>query len=346
MKHTLFDTYFGKSYNLENLAKKAGVLLQSEMKMDMDQLEYVQLISTTKPVVHTPMSKAFELIVNEKLLNCIYYISLLSKKLTDIPEVLTIPEVTIYGKHVSGIHQKELKRSWANMSTVLSRPRDRYGKPFISGVNETMSIVVRSILSMAYDDNEHWLNGKGRAFLIDFYAKSMSSILNRYYSFDVQEGALVRYAFAYYYASLLDNRKGKNGEPEVLNRCGSIFQNGLIDKDKMDNLMTGITKSDEPTMEHVVKFIAEYGPDRAKNISSKIIYQALLSTSRSSIATLICADYPPYLLYMILRVVSNDKHPLFTNVLNNMYTRQQVTAEINSILEDKSTFSGVDIYGH
>lgn len=345
MAITLFDTYFGKTYNLEQLAKKGAVELQTKMTLDATQDEYLALVKSISPVVKTPISDTFLSIKKLDGLKNITFLSVLNDKATNLPEILTIKDLSIYGKQVGAVSDKRFKGCWANITTTLTKGKDRYAGLSVSGTNELMSIIVRSVMCMAYSDNDVWLNNKASEFLIEFYAKSMATILIRMFSLDVEESTVTKYAFAYYYATLLSNKRDENNAPEILNRCVSLLRNGRVSKEDLDKKMDSIVGKDTMSMDHVATFIVAMGPDRVRGFNSKHVYRALLSSSRNSIATVISADYPPYLVYLLLRTISNDKHPIFTNVINMMYTRQQITAAVDNIIRDDRTFSGIKVNG-
>ena len=325
------------------LARTGANVLQSDLTLDMSPEKYNALISSISPSVKTPVSTAFEMIKMGGQLKDICFISSIMNKSSTVPEILTINGLTIYGKQVRAVSNLKFKGAWTNISAYLSRPKDRYSDPTIKGSNELMALVVRSVICMAHDDNEDWLNSRGQAFLVGFYAWAMSHIVGRLFSFDVEEGAIARYAFAHYYAAMLNSRRDANNAPDLLNRTNNVFAHGRVSKEDLDKRMRDIVGNDDINMDHVIKFIVTHGPARASKLSAGNVYQALLSSSRSNVPTVISANYPPYLLYMILRTVANDKHPLFTNILNNRYTRQQVDSELDAIVRDKSTYAGINI---
>lgn len=327
------------------MARRGALALQTSMTLDMEPIKYRNLIKGMTPMTKTPVSTAFDMVRNEEMLKNICFISTLLNKAADVPEIFTINGITIYGKEVIGVKNDLFKGAWTNISAYLKRPKDKFGAMTITGSNELMALVVRSVLCMAYDDNPNWLNSRAQAFVVGFYAKSMTYIVSRLFSFDVEESAISSYAFACYYASKFDQRRDKNNIPELLNRCTDVFNNGRVSKADLDKHMSNIIGKDDITMDHVIEFIRKLGPNRVANLSAGNIYQALLSSSRSNVPTVIAADYPPYMVYMLLRTVSNDKHPIFTNIINNRYTRPQINAELDNIVRDKNTYQGIVING-
>ena len=341
MPITILDTTFAKNYNLANLAKHCAHELQSTLTLDLTPEEYLSLVQGITPIIKSPMSEAFVSIRGDHLLKDLCYVSTITRKDANLPELLTIADITVYGKQVPAVKQPYFKGAWTDISQTLSAPKDRFDKVSVKSANDLMSSSVRGILCMAYEDSEEWLNSKATAFVVEVYARVMGTIVNRLYKLDVEETAIVRYAFAYYYASLMSDKRDDDYAPEVLNRCGNLFQHGRISLANLAERMYNIVGKDAVTMQHVAKFIVQHGPNRAKGFDASNIYRAMFNSSRNSVATFIAADYPPYMVYLIMRTASNDKHPILTNVLNNMFSRQQVEAEIANIVKDKRTFSGI-----
>lgn len=341
MTNTIFDTTFSKNYNLELLAKHSANELQASITLDLEAPAYLSLVRGITPIIRSPMSEAFLYIKKEDLLKNVCYISNITDRKSSLPELLTITDLTVYGKQVRAVKQSYFKGAWTDIGPMLSNPKDRFDTVTIKSANEIIASTTRAILCMAYEDSKDWLNSKGKVFVIDVYSRAMGTIVNRLYKLDVEESAIVRYAFAYYYASLLTDKRDSNNAPEILNRCTQLFQNGKVNMEVLAERMYNIVGKSDVTMEHVAEFVVQHGPSRAKGFDASNVYRSLFNSSKNSVATFIAADYPPYMVYLILRAVSGDKHPILTNVLNNMFTRQQVTAEVGNIVKDKSTYSGI-----
>ena len=341
MAKTILESYFGRAYNLEILARSAATDIQATMKLDLDQDEYAQLVKSITPIVKTPISDFFSRAVAADSHREIFYISTVKNNSGNVPELLSINDLTILGKDVQVKMPDEMRKAWAHITTCISLPKtDRLGDLQVTASNDLMSIVDRCVLCTSYSTmSGDWLPGKSSEFLIDVYAKMMSMIVSRIYGLDVEEGVIVKFAFAYYMASLMTTERDANNAPMIINRCNTLFKYGKIDFNKLIEKMTSLVGEDTMSMKYVSQFIVANGPDRIKDFTEGNIYRALMTSSRNSIASLIAADYPPYMLYLLLRIISNDKHPILTNILNKQFTRSQINDEIKLIINHKPIYN-------
>ena len=341
MTNTIFDTKFADQYNLKTLAKRAVGVVEG-LPLDLDQAEYHSLVRGANPLMRNALSEAFRNIKQQSVLEKMYYVSTITDKEVSVPEVLAMDDLTIIGEQAGHVSNKEARGAWVCLNSCLTAPRARYDGVTVSSVNQLSSTVVRAGMCMAYAKNNYgWLGDKSMAFMVSVYAHTVHSILNRLFNLDIEESSLVRYAFAHYYASKLTNHFSPSGMPLILNRCSdSLFKGKVVLSEYSDRMLAITGKANAvPTMEDAVEFVKEYGPKRASRLDANMIYRAAYTNSRKSLATHVAMDYPPYLAYLLLRLSANDKHPLFTRVLNDNFKKQFVDMELDSFAKDKRTFA-------
>jgi len=106
---TILNTHFAEMYNLNPLVKKAYKWLINKSQLDMDQKEYVDLVESINPIIKNPISECFLNIKRDNSFENIYFISTILNKKADVPEILTIADLTIYGKYVNDISDNMVK---------------------------------------------------------------------------------------------------------------------------------------------------------------------------------------------------------------------------------------------
>lgn len=342
MFKTIFDTTFGNAYGLGNMAKIGANELQTNIVLDMDSSEYQTLLKGLTPIIGSPIVNAFTSLRALGHLEKLSYISTVTDKRAQLPEILTISDITIYGKKVPTVTDPRFKGAWTNITSMINPPADRYSKVTIRGAYELLSVSVRGLLCMSYEDSvKNWLPSQSAAFLIETYANLLADPISRVYRLDIQESIFFKYAFAHYMANMMTTVVDENNTPEVLHRCHRIVQGGKTNIKDLAEQMYAVTGKNQVTMDHVAEFVTRYGPGRIKGFSAANVYRMLVNASRNGTMSYIAADYPPYMLYMLFRLASGDKHPLFTNILNRLYTRQQVEKELKEIVTTKELFTHI-----
>jgi len=341
--NSILTTPFSKMYNLKALVKDAAKWISTNASLlDASQDKYVSLISNVNPVVKTYISTCFNNIKKEELLDTCYYISTIMNKKIDVPELLTINEITVDGLQVDSIKNSEYKKPWINISSMLSPPsKSRYADLSISASNELMASVVRAMLCVSYNDSKEWLNPQSASFVVEFYTMTMRTVIDRLYRLNFEETGVVKYAFAYYYSSLLSDKKDKNGAPSLLHKSHTVLRGMENSLDELAVNMQEIVGKEDMAMVHVIEFIKTYGPARTSTLTVEMIYKALSIVSHNSVATWIAADYPPYLVFLLLLSMSGSKHPIISNVINNMFDKKYIRTNVEQLVKYTPAYTTV-----
>ncbi len=345
MKNTsILTTPFSKMYNLRTLVKDAAKWITTNASLlDASQDKYVSLITNVNPVVKTYISTCFLNIKKEELLNSCYYVSTIMNKKIDVPELLTINDITVDGLLVDSVKDNDYKKPWVNISSMLAPPsQSRYADLSISASNELMASIVRSMLCVSYNDSKEWLNPQSAAFIVEFYTMTMRTVIDRLYRLNFEETGIVKYAFAYYYSSLLSDKKDRNGAPSLLHKSNTVLRGMEDNLDDLANDMLEIIGKDTMNMTHVIEFIKTYGPARTSTLTVEMIYKALSIVSHNSVATWIAADYPPYLVYLLLLSMSGSKHPIISNVINNMFDKKYIRTNVDQLVKYTPAYTTVN----
>lgn len=339
MKRTIFNTTFGRAYNLTLLAKNAGTLLEQTIPTDFTQEEYINIAKTANLLISNPIRTVYNSIRDKQYFDRMFYMSILTQKQVSLPELLTIRDVTVNGSEVSSVHTNEFKKMWIEASQCFSLSGARLEGPVLKSPTELANLVVRGMLCYAYGQSQkEWLSGKSQAFVIEVYARALANELNRIYKFNTDEYLVVAYGFAYYCAALLTDIQDENGAPQILNRIGLLTKRGKSDLNQLAKVMQELsgnyTTSDNFSMNTVVEFIKLKTSGRVSDLNTQTIYRRAFTSSRNNIATYIAMDYPPYLVYLLLKIGSGDKHPILTNVLEHMGNKSFIASEIDSLAKD------------
>jgi hypothetical protein len=344
MTKTIMDTPFAHMYNLKEAAAETNKwIIQNRSLLDATQDRYLAIMTGMTPFVKTPISECFDAIKAGKLLDNIFYMSFINNSKVSIPEVLTVTEFSIYGKHVKGVSSADLKKTWLNLSSMLAPPsKSRYDNLSISASNEAMSAIVRAMLCMAYADSKEWLSPKAAAFVIEVYAMTMASLLDRVYKLDVQESAVAKFAFAYYYASLLSEDKHKDGTPVLLQKMFYLFKGMSISFDQLGEKMKHLVGKEQMSVKHVVSFIVAHGPSRMSDLNMETVYRSLSISSYSSISSMIAVDLPPYFTHLLFNSLSGNKHPIINNIVANILSPSYVKDNVLGLLKHKKLYAGVN----
>lgn len=328
-------------YRLDKLVKDTLLWFSKDMVLDTTQERYQALVQGVHPVVKTPISECFKHIQDDDLLNNIFYISTIMNKKSTIPELLTVADISVYGKYVSGVSLQDHKKAWLNLSSMLDAPKNnRYADLSIAATNEVMSAVVRAMLCMSYDDSKEWLSPTLAAFVVEFYANTMQYVIDRIYKLDSDSNAIVKYAFAYYYAGKLSTAREKDKSPALLQKAHKLFKNIDISLEDLAEKMNDIVGSEDMLLNHVVKFISDNGPGRLSTLNADMIYRSLSISSHNSVSTWIAADYPPYLVHLLFTSLSGNKHPILNKVINNMFGNKYINTNVQQLLKYSNLYSG------
>ena len=340
--NSVLTTPFASMYNLNPLVNDAAKWLLTA-NLDATQDKYVAIAQGINPVVRTPISECFTAIKNKKMLDRLYYISVLLNPKIDIPEILTVNDVAIDGAYVHGLRDDRFKRVWLNISSMLAPPSgSRYAELTVSSSNELMASIVRGMICMSYADSVEWLNPKLASFVIEFYTIMMRTILDKRYRLDLEEGGLIKYAFAYYYASLMSEQKDKEGTPVLLQKCTHLFRGMDSSIEELNERMKEFLDGDSITILHVVEFIKMFGPDRLHDLNVELLYKSLSIVSQNSVATWIAADYPPYLVYLLFLSMSGNKHPILNHIINNMFDKKYIRENVEQLVKYQNLYTGVN----
>lgn len=345
-KQNILNTPFAQSYNLELMAKAAARFLQMNLPlMDLQQSEYVSLLSDVNPMTSSHMNSLYRNFVDAKKLSSVLMFSLVKDKKADLPELLTIDDIVIDGKYLQVPVSKELQKAWINLTPALTiTKRDRFGSVYVDDIPKVVSSMVRALLCTSYNDSTEWLPPKISTFVIEFYTMAMSMVMDRLFNLSWEEGFLPKMMFAWHYSVLLGPEKDNEDFPILLSRNAKVFKGAVTGQvlketiDKVNEIRNGRTMS----LEIVAEVLRKMGPRRIENLQASDIRRLFSLSAQDNTAMMIAIDYPPYLVHQILRVAEGGKHAIMSTVFKNRFSAPYVKGVLDQLVITKQLIDGVN----
>lgn len=345
-KINILDTEFARTYNMGLMAKDAvKFLVAKQSVMDRPSDNYMPLIGDINPMISSHMNTLFKNLVSKDKLKELYMFSMIRGTADDLPELLTIDDIIIDGKYVSGNVPKDLQKSWVNLTSSLSiNKNDRVGLLQVNDIPKAISTIVRAFLCMSYNDSKEWLTPKAASFLVEYYTMAMEMVMDRLYNLNYEESVVPKLLFAWHYAELLSDPDEKSEIPALLSKTSHLFK-GNLSGTSIQDLLSSIVAfkgADPMSIDMVTKCLAQFGAPRMKNISKANIYRYFALSSAENTALTVAMDYPPYLLHQILKVVAGGKHAILSNVYKTRFDKKHVERTLDQIVMDKALIEGVN----
>lgn len=334
MKKFINDTPAASVYNVSQLTANAVKFLTLKSGItDVDQSEYVYQLKQVRPTVNSPINNMFNNIVSQDKLGAFYYYSFLTKKNLDVPELLTLEDIVVDGKHVPSLNIDSLKTVWVNLNSSLSIDRDTRSVK-VTDSPRCVSSVVRAFLCASYHDSDEWLSPDSAAFVVEFYTMAIANVLERIYQLDEEEVKQVKLLYGWYYASLL-GKVESNGYPVLLNKIDRKIR-GLEPATKFQERIDAVLeylKDEEISTSLIARILSTDGPIRMKSFGPTNIYRFMTVSSADNVGTMISVDYPPYLVWNMMRAMSGAKHPLFTRIIKS-YNRSEIIRNMDKLVNN------------
>ena len=319
MKPTIASTPYGVSLDLRKRAVEAAVFLTKNhgFMLGRDGTEYLK--SSVKMTVATPITEIYTKAADLDKLNCFTMFDL--SKATDIPTILTMSEIAVDGKHISGSMPDIFRNVWVNLTPFCRT--DAYNRNLhITDTVQLAQNVARGLLCMSYNDSPTWLTPALRIQLIEIYSLCMTMRMKTMFELNIEEYALTRLLFAAYMAQMLDEEQENMEVPPILYSCKFLFMDTGTPR-TIDDRFEGISdvrNQVDPTMKLSIDAICNIlhakGPDRMKKLlKSASFYQFMSRSPLDSQSMLMAIDYPPYFVYMLLNNLRGGKNPFFQSLI-------------------------------
>jgi hypothetical protein len=341
MKNTIHETHFGIKFGMAKQTEKALRWIKSN-KFDDEQRIYNLLIDRINPVIQSPLSSVFEFVKHNKQHENNLTMSFIRNDVSGVPEIIASKDIYVNGAEVKGA-KGEYSKPWLNITEMVKLPNNnRNDELTISSRMMVINLVSRNAICSAYDNNTAWVNPTSGMFLMDVYATLMHSIVNRPFNLNSSEGSIVLFAFAWYYATMLnEDIDSATGAPALMTRSRHnylVSSNSEAYKE-LAIKMTDIIGNNKMSLEHVIEFIKETGPSRLSKLNVALIYRTLATSSVNAVQTWIAADYPPYMAMLILQTLSGIRHPLLHSILTKQMRINKVRESLDVMVKTKTFYN-------
>ncbi len=304
---TMFSQYSGLGSNTERMLKYV-VMNQNDV---YDSGDLTSLAQQVRTILKTPVSEIFDRIVARGALSNFAAINV-SAKDTYIPELLTMPNITIDLLVVPSASRMltstpVLKDKILLNLTGITKDNRYNNELTVSNVDVLQNLIVRGQLVATYHDDKEWIDSNTNVMLyaLKSYSMILSTSIARYYNLNLEDLQKVSTILALY----MDCACGGTLErpltmsrwdwcpPPVVRRsiadaCEDYTQGGNFNLQSVCTAMSKLISSrmDKFNMDTLLSFCGKLGPD--------------IITSR------IALEYPPYWVYLLILALNGNKIPL------------------------------------
>lgn len=326
MKTTIMDTAYAKAAALSPQAKAcAEFLIKHDSYVSLSEA-HVKSLEQIRAMAPSHLANIYSKAVIAGSLNQIKYLDFTGVT-SDIPEVLTIDDITIDGKYLSSTMPVGYQKAWINLTPILSARATRAGAFQITDVQRLNTLVTRALLTMSYNDSDGWLTPQLSSYIVEFYSMSLASMLRQMYQLDVNETRFVQVLFATFYAQKLSREGSPMNMPPLLSRCpflGSERDVRMV-LDEVEEVRTRLNAM-ELTIPLLAQIIAEAGPMKLRKLKARHLYTMYTSSATDSKVMAIAIEYPPYFVTQVLRVLAGAKNPVILNLMKFGETTKRMNA--------------------
>ena len=300
------DTSFATQYKLQSdinntlkyLVNNRDIVL---LPSDVDE------ICKTKTLSMTPITKLFEIIYQNQLINEFALVHM-SNSTDSIPELLTLPDIVLDTKQLNNASNvlnsiKEFKNK-VIIDTTQYVKKTRDGIISLTDIGEFHRQIIRgALVSSYYNTNDDiWLNPYIVKFISETYAKSISSVIAKLYNLTIAEQNTISIALAWFYLQrMTDNHEELLCQCDFLGSKINIKQAIEMFKDYIGR--NGMMSS----LDDISKLISLIGPQNMRNFNTDIYTRLMGKSGTSYINMRIAIEYPPYWVYQLLIALSGIK---------------------------------------
>lgn len=311
MTKSLLDTQYAITADLKHQIQQVVKFLAHNRNIVIPQGGMAQAFAV-RPLVSTSINKLFEQCLATGFINEFATVLPIVRKgepRTNLPDLLSWTNVTIDLKgnpdgHVLDSFQELKDKILCNVAELV-RMEPGLGTK-VSDVNELHSMYVRGMFVRSYAQSDGWLTPALCTYLIQTYSLSVSGVIARNENLTRQEQLTIAMLFALYFAQKL-SRKGEDlARPSLYFRC--TF---LDTMKRLDEVATQIAHVSQHglTIPSICELIQELGPARMQNFNPRVFYAMCtnLGPSTDIMSTRLAFEYPPYWMFLLLRVIDGLK---------------------------------------
>jgi len=307
MKKNLFMTTFGQQLELE---KKARITVPTLVKYlprillsDTDARTVLTVpIPVTNPI--TTLYKKFTTQLDRELR---YFTVMDMSQLSEVPDLFIMKEAEVDGSVLNAPAMvQQLRHLWVDVAPYTQRIRGTTQQK-VTDSTGLAGTFVRGLLSMTYRDNDTWLNPVLSSYLVETYSMAITSAINSVVKLDPNEEFITRVIFALLYAQLLSPDNSELRFPPLLRRAEYLgsFQDVSELLDRFDEHRPNQGES-PMSLELIATILPKFAStDKLRGLNTYNLLSWTGKNLQDRLTMHFAMDYPPFFLYMILRVLSN-----------------------------------------
>lgn len=340
MKRTILTTPFARASGLaDQVDAAAHFLVKHDTFVSVSEAS-VKSLSNIRVLVQNPMAAIYSKVQESNGLAQCKLLDFTGID-GDIPSVITAEDLTVDGKYIPITVPDEYKKAWVNLTPIVGRRTTRDGAFVISDVQRLCALMTRAMLVMSYNDADRWLAPNLASSVVEFYSMTMASLLRRLYNLDANEYRFCQILFAAYYSQLMGSEHDPLDVPPLLYRCHTIgTQRDILETLETISDVRHTAGTKELSIKLVCEAIAAHGPQRMSEFNIAKLYRPWSANAIDSMVMMFAADYPPYFVYQLLKVLSGSKNSVFMDILRMNETKKAVVKFADELV-NSSTFLGV-----
>ena len=337
--HRLLDVPAIKAHDVEGQIPEIVRFLvknQNISQLKQEQLAYLRAI---KSHTGTPIYDIYTRILSDP----IQWAQFLFLNLKDIgdnmPTALLSPDLSINAFESDIDMPEDYRKCWINITPTLGRSKTP-GEIVVSNIPELQSIVVRAFLCMTYFENENWLNQNLLSFIVESYTIATSAALSQAYNLDIAELVTVRTYIAYAYSLLCSPAKiqydGGFEYSPILHRC--TFLGSLPDiLGRISEVSSAI--EGQTTIKLITAMLKASNMDKFKNIDTRTLYVLFTRGNSETGVAEIAVEYPPYWVYLLLRLESGYKNFAMKNAFKSTNLKRRLEEFVDGLVTSQLKLS-------
>ncbi len=320
---TIFDTSYGRGTGLyKTTVASLPQIIASYPNIVLNSND-IAMLTKLPSIVRTPMYDLYTRTCRDEAIK--HYTFFNTASLSNVPIVLAVDELSIYGKAVADAPD-HLKTMWVNVAHFVGKRRTSVDALVVQDIPRIVALIVRGLLCMSYAERDVWMSPANAPFLVEMYSMAATMRLRRAFSLDMTEEPLIKTAFAFHYAKMLDKEMSTDAFPSTLLRCSHL--GAKPDIDSQLSMLTDATPNGdlyENGLATVCEALSKVGPAKMRNkFSAGVFYRLFPIGSMENMAGAVAIDYPPYWAYLLLSAASGSKIILLAELLKSQTYKRKL----------------------
>lgn len=342
MKRKFFDTefvkYTGMDINVDRMLKY--VVMNQGTVYDSDDL--TALAQQIRTILKTPMSELFDRVVARGALANFAAINV-SAKDTSIPELLTMPNITVDLGHLPVSTAPLASIPKLNNKILINLTGVTKSTPYsneltVTNVDILQNLIVRGQLVAGFhDDKSDWIvsNTNMLLFVLKSYSMILATDIARYYNLDLDAMQRIATILTLY----MDYACGSPvGRPSTMSRwdwCSDMSIRHMI----VDSCSEYVDGNGNFTLSGACSSLANLISNRMEKFSLDTMLAFSGRLGPDVITSRIALEYPPYWVYLLILALNGNKIPLAYKLARERTILREGTTFLNNAYSSGALFA-------